>query len=141
MRPQYLILAEASVTESTVSAMDTMMTVLYLGCGFYCLLLWFRLRRGAPISAGKSILIPGGWQDKKCRHPQEYKQAIMPRVLILGAGLTLFGLLLTADHFLHGGDGAAPGAAGLVCRLHAQSGAEMVVKAIRPLHSSPKRRY
>ena len=51
MRPQYLILAEASVTESTVSAMDTMMTVLYLGCGFYCLLLWFRLRRGAPISA------------------------------------------------------------------------------------------
>ena len=90
MRPQHLILAEASVTESTVSAMDTMMTVLYLGCGFYCLLLWFRLRRGA-------------WQDKKCRHPQEYKQAIMPRVLILGAGLTLFGLLLTADHFLHGG--------------------------------------
>ena len=103
MRPQYLILAEASVTESTVSAMDTMMTVLYLGCGFYCLLLWFRLRRGAPISAGKSILIPGGWQDKKCRHPQQYKQAIMPRVLILGAGLTLFGLLLTADHSLHGG--------------------------------------
>ena len=64
MRPQYLILAEASVTESTASAMDTMMTVLYLGCGFYCLLLWFRLRRGAPISAGKSILIPGGFGSR-----------------------------------------------------------------------------
>ena len=103
MRTHSLLLAEASVSQSTVSAMDTMMTVLYLGCGLYCLLLWFRLRRGAPVSAGKSILIPGGWHDKKCRHPQEYKQAIMPRVLILGAGLTLFGLLLAADHFLHGG--------------------------------------
>lgn len=98
-----ILAAAADAGRSADSMIDLLVAILYLGCGLWCLPVWLRIRKGLPLGNGRWLLVPGGCRDKKCRHPQEYKDAMRGKVLILGIGLLIFGAAFLADHFLGSG--------------------------------------
>ena len=104
--PRLLVTAQAGLAGSAESMVDVMAAALYLGFGLYCLAVWLRLRQGKPLGNGRRILMPGGFRERKCRHPEAYKGYMRPRVLALGMGLVLFGAAFLADHYTGSGSTA-----------------------------------
>ena len=98
-----LVTAQAGLAGSAENMVDVMAAALYLGFGLYCLAVWLRLRQGKPLGNGRRILMPGGFRERKCRHPEAYKGYMRPRVLALGIGLVLFGAAFLADHYTGSG--------------------------------------
>ena len=101
-----LVTAQAGLAGSAKNMVDVMAAALYLGFGLYCLAVWLRLRQGKPLGNGRRILMPGGFRERKCRHPEAYKGYMRPRVLALGMGLVLFGAAFLADHYTGSGSTA-----------------------------------
>ena len=101
-----LVTAQAGLAGSAENMVDVMAAALYLGFGLYCLAVWLRLRQGKPLGNGRRILMPGGFRERKCRHPEAYKGYMRPRVLALGMGLVLFGAAFLADHYTGSGSTA-----------------------------------
>ena len=101
-----LVTAQACLAGSAENMVDVMAAALYLGFGLYCLAVWLRLRQGKPLGNGRRILMPGGFRERKCRHPEAYKGYMRPRVLALGMGLVLFGAAFLADHYTGSGSTA-----------------------------------
>ena len=101
--PRLLVTAQAGLAGSAENMVDVMAAALYLGFGLYCLAVWLRLRQGKPLGNGRRILMPGGFRERKCRHPEAYKGYMRPRVLALGIGLVLFGAAFLADHYTGSG--------------------------------------
>lgn len=104
--PRLLVTAQAGLAGSAENMVDVMAAALYLGFGLYCLAVWLRLRQGKPLGNGRRILMPGGFRERKCRHPEAYKGYMRPRVLALGMGLVLFGAAFLADHYTGSGSTA-----------------------------------
>lgn len=104
--PRLLVTAQAGLAGSAENMVDVMAAALYLGFGLYCLAVWLRLRQGKPLGNGRRILMPGGFQERKCRNPEAYKGYMRPRVLALGMGLVLFGAAFLADHYTGSGSTA-----------------------------------
>ena len=104
--PRLLVTAQAGLAGSAENMVDVMAAALYLGFGLYCLAVWLRLRQGKPLGNGRRILMPGGFRERKCRHPEAYKGYMRPRVLALGMGLVLFGAAFLADHYAGSGSTA-----------------------------------
>lgn len=104
--PRLLVTAQAGLAGSAENMVDVMAAALYLGFGLYCLAVWLRLRQGKPLGNGRRILMPGGFRERKCRHPEAYKGYMRPRVLALGIGLVLFGAAFLADHYTGSGSTA-----------------------------------
>ena len=104
--PRLLVTAQADLAGSAENMVDVMAAALYLGFGLYCLAVWLRLRQGKPLGNGRRILMPGGFRERKCRHPEAYKGYMRPRVLALGMGLVLFGAAFLADHYTGSGSTA-----------------------------------
>lgn len=104
--PRLLVTSQAGLAGSAENMVDVMAAALYLGFGLYCLAVWLRLRQGKPLGNGRRILMPGGFRERKCRHPEAYKGYMRPRVLALGMGLVLFGAAFLADHYTGSGSTA-----------------------------------
>ena len=104
--PRLLVTAQAGLAGSAENMVDVMAAALYLGFGLYCLAVWLRLRQGKPLGNGRRILMPGGFRERKCRHPEAYKGYMRPRVLALGMGLVLFGAAFLVDHYTGSGSTA-----------------------------------
>ena len=80
---------------------DLMLVMMYIGCGVYCVYAYFAQRKEKGLLANKIICF--NREPQKCRDPEAFLRLILPRTLILGIGLTLFGGLFTLDYFFGGG--------------------------------------
>ncbi|MDO4484169.1 MAG: hypothetical protein Q4C54_06995 [Clostridia bacterium] len=77
-------------TQAIESMVDQMMTVIFLLCGIYCVVLFF-LKGNENIMKKSKFLYPTGCAPEKCRSLPEYLNQLMPKVLLLGIGLVVFG--------------------------------------------------
>ncbi len=101
------ILAEATtaaVTTGTANSldmtgmMDILLIVSFIGCGIYSIYSYFIQRQKSVLLENK-IICPNNCEPKKCKDAKEFLQFILPRTLILGIGLVVFGGLFVLDHF------------------------------------------
>ncbi len=79
--------------------MDMMVAITYFCFGVYCLSSYFLLRKRKVLVANK-ILYPRDCDPARCRKPEAFISFILPRVLLLGVVLVLFGGLFLLDHFV-----------------------------------------
>lgn len=82
------------------SMFDTMEFVLLLGCGVYCIYLFFTLRGLKKVPENK-LLIPSSKTPSQCSDPVGYLGQMRPKLLTLGILLVIFSLILLADSELH----------------------------------------
>ena len=84
------------------SMFDFLLMVMYIGCGVYCIYSYLAQKKTGELLANK-IFCPSNSDVKKCKQPQEYIAYMLPRVLILGVGLVVFGCLFALNYYLGGG--------------------------------------
>lgn len=85
-------------TMDTTSMMDMMLVVMYIGCGLYSLYSYYMQRKSKVILANK-VMCPNGYDPQKCVDVQAFLQFMMPRLLVFGIALVLFGGLFVLDHY------------------------------------------
>ena len=66
------------------------------GCGIYCLYLWIKIRVTNRIPDGCMIL-PKGLSIDDCIDRTEYLAHILPRLMIFGVLITVFGAITLAE--------------------------------------------
>lgn len=70
--------------------------VITAGCGIYCLWQWIKIRKTGVI-ADNSMILPRDCTADSCIDLEEFLAQIMPRLLVFGVLITLFGLFGLAD--------------------------------------------
>lgn len=70
-----------------------------LVCGIYCVYVWYRLHTGRRLFEN-SLIIPKGKTPADCCDEEGYIAALLPKVGVLGAVTTIFGVLNLANDML-----------------------------------------
>ena len=78
---------------------DVLMIFMYIGCGIYCLYSYY-MQKKADVLLDNKIFCPNNSDAKKCAKPEAYVTYMLPRILILGIGLIVFGGLIALEHYL-----------------------------------------
>lgn len=88
--------------------MNFLFGVITGGCGIYCLYLWLKIR-GSKTIPDNCMLVPREQTMAQCIDAEEYQSYIMPRLLIFGVVLLVFGLLGLGDYYFGIFDGVTAG--------------------------------
>ena len=90
-------------TLGATSMMDILLIAMFIGSGVYLIYSYIIQRRTNTLLANKMIC-PGSCDVQKCLKPEEFIKFILPRALILGIALLIFGGLFILEHFYGSGD-------------------------------------
>lgn len=69
-----------------------------IGCGCYILYTWLKLRT-AGILFPNNLLIPKDKSPKQCKNQEEYIRYILPKTLITGIVITVFGIVSLINEY------------------------------------------
>lgn len=82
---------------------DFLLTIMYYGCGAYCVYTYFKQKKAAELLPNK-ILCPSNGDPKQCKMPKEFMGFMLPKALILGIVLLVFGTLYVLERYVVKGD-------------------------------------
>ena len=82
---------------------DLLLIVMYIGCGVYCIYSYLMQKKSAELLTNK-VFCPNNTDPKTCKQPKEYIRYMLPRILILGIGLLVFGGIFVLDHYFGSGN-------------------------------------
>lgn len=69
----------------------SLMDFLFVGAGFYMIFSWYLLKTKGEIKA--DLVLPKDTNLKKCKDLDAYKAFIAPKMLVMGIGCLLYGVL------------------------------------------------
>lgn len=78
--------------------MNLMFGLITTGCGVYCLYLWGKIRASGKVPDGCMIL-PRGCTMEQCLDEALFLKAAMPRLMIFGLLISLFGIVTLAEAY------------------------------------------
>lgn len=90
-----------SGAESMTDMMDILLMITFIAGGIYCIYT-FITQRGKAMVPENKIICPSNSDPSKCRHPKEFMQYMLPRTLVLGIGLVIFGLIFVIERSVGG---------------------------------------
>ncbi len=82
----------AAKPQSLTDMMDLLMIVLLIGCGVYAMFSALKLRKLSYLFPN-SFIYPGNCKPDDCTDAPGFIIYIFPRLMILGAGMLVFGIL------------------------------------------------
>ena len=74
------------------NSFDLFFNIITLGCGVYCLYVWFQLRRQG-LNMPKCPLVPTDQTPSECLDPEAYVAYMLPKTLVLGIVVLLTSVL------------------------------------------------
>lgn len=78
---------------SMASMLDTLLIVMLIACGIYCIYTYFKINKTCMLSPNR-VLYPGNCKPEDCIDVDGFMDFMLPRVLILGILLVLSGTFL-----------------------------------------------
>lgn len=83
----------AAGAESMTTMLDTLLIVMLIACGIYCIYTYIKIRKTCLLSPNR-VLYPGNCKPEDCIDVDGFMDFMLPRVLILGILLVLSGAFL-----------------------------------------------
>ncbi|MEG0108818.1 MAG: hypothetical protein RR705_08210 [Lachnospiraceae bacterium] len=77
---------------------DGLFGVLALACGLYCLYAGFSMKKTGEIN--QTVLLSKDVNPKKCKDKELYMKCVIPKVFVLGATVSAYGIISLIDAYV-----------------------------------------